>query len=167
MGDFVQNSAVKTSIRTLASPIEDVATFVSIVNAVVTNNPFGCVEYLTAGVTHAPVEKTKETYVVKINFQNNDAKVVGTNSEKFNSVAGFNAGASALLADTALATAHGGIPARDSDTETYSATLKCHDPSGEIYQLTFSRDKVSLTSYEDDAIRTKVETWADTVPELA
>jgi len=58
-------------------------------------------------------------------------------------------------------------PARDSDTETYSATLKCHDPNGEIYQITLSRDKVNLTSYEDDAIRTKVETWADTVPELA
>ena len=167
MGDFIQNTAVKTATRTLAQPIEDVATFTSIVNAVISNNPFACVSYISGGVTHAPVEKTKEAYVVKINFQDNEAKVVGSNSEKFNTVAGFNAGASALLADTALATAHGGIPARDSDTETYSATLKCHDPNGEIYQITLSRDKVNLTSYEDDAIRTKVETWADTVPELA
>lgn len=167
MGDFIQNSAVKTSVRVLANPIEDVTTFTAIVNAVITNNPFACVSYISAGVTHAPVEKTKEAYVVKINFQNNEAKIVGTNSEKFNTVAGFNAGASALLADTALATAHGGIPARDSDTETYSATMKCHDPNGEVYLITLSRDKVNLTSYEDDAIRTKVETWADSVPELA
>jgi len=167
MGDFIQNTAVKSATRTLAQPIEDVATFTSIVNAVIATNPFACVSYISGGVTHAPVEKTKEAYVVKINFQDNEAKVVGSNSEKFNTVAGFNAGASALLADTALATAHGGIPARDSATETYSATLKCHDPNGEIYQITLSRDKVNLTSYEDDAIRTKVETWADTVPELA
>ena len=28
-------------------------------------------------------------------------------------------------------------------------------------------DQLTLTSYEDDAIRTKVETWADSVPALA
>jgi hypothetical protein len=33
--------------------------------------------------------------------------------------------------------------------------------------VTLSRDRVNLTSYADDAIRTKVETWADTVAELA
>jgi hypothetical protein len=167
MGDFVQSSAVKTSVRTLAAPIPNVAAFTAIVNAVVSTNPFACVSYMSAGETHAPVEKTKESYVAKIVYQNTDAKVVGTNAGKFNTVAGFNAGAAALLADTALATAYGGTPARDSDTETYSATVKCHDPNGEIYMITFTRDKIGLTSYEDDAIRTKVETWADTVPELA
>ncbi len=39
--------------------------------------------------------------------------------------------------------------------------------TGSCYDLTFTRSKVSLTSYEDDAIRAKVETWADTVPALA
>jgi hypothetical protein len=33
--------------------------------------------------------------------------------------------------------------------------------------VTFSRTRVNITSYSDDAIRTKVETWADTVPALA
>jgi hypothetical protein len=33
--------------------------------------------------------------------------------------------------------------------------------------VTFSRTRVSLTSYSDDGIRTKVETWADTIPALA
>jgi hypothetical protein len=33
--------------------------------------------------------------------------------------------------------------------------------------LNFSRDRVSLTSYSDEAIRTAVETWADTVAALA
>ena len=82
-------------------------------------------------------------------------------------MAGFNAGATALLSNAALTAAHGGTPARDSDNESFSATLKCHDPNGELYMLTFSRSQVSLTSYSDDAIRTKVETWADSVPELA
>ena len=167
MGDFIQNSAVKTSVRTLASPIEDVATFANIVSTVVSTNPFACASYISAGVTHAPVEKTREAYTVRIVFQDTDAKIVGTSTDRFDTVAGFNAGASALLTNTALATAHRGSPARDSDAETYSATIKCHDPNGEIYLVTFTRDRVTVTSYEDDAILAKVETWADTVPELA
>ena len=167
MADFVHKTTVKTAVRTLAAPIADVAAFNTIVQSVITSNPFACVAYVSAGVSHAPVEKTKETYVAKIIYQDSDAKVIGNESGKFNTMAGFNAGATALLANADLTAAHGGTPARDSDNETYSATLKCHDPNGELYMLTFSRTQVSLTSYSDDAIRTKVETWADTVAALA
>jgi len=167
MGDFIQNTAVKTAVRTLANPIVDVATFNTLVESVISTNPFGCVSYMTAGTTHAPVEKTKESYTAKIVYQDTDAKVVGNESGKFSTVAGFNAGAAALLADTVLTAAHGGTAARDTDTETYSATLKCSDPNGEIYMITFGRERISITSYEDDAIKTKVETWADSVAALA
>ena len=167
MGDFIQSSAVKSAVRTLATPIEDVTTFANIVNGVIASNPFGCVSYISAGVTHAPVEKTRESYVAKIIYQDNDAKTVGSLSDKYNTVAGFNAGAAALLASAPLTAAHGGMPARDSDSETYSATLKCSDPNGEIYNITIGRERISLTSYEDDAIRAKVETWADSIPALA
>jgi hypothetical protein len=167
MADFIQKTNVKTAMRTLAAPIADVAAFNTIVQSVITGNPFGCVAYATAGVTHQPVEKSKENYVAKIVYLDANAKSVGTNSGKFNSIAGFNAGAAALLASAPLTAAYAGSPARDSERETYSATLKCRDPNGEIYQITFSRDRVSLSSYSDDAIRTKVETWADTVAALA
>ena len=167
MADFVQKTTVKTAVRALASPIADAAAFNTIVQSVITDNPFACTAYETAGVNHQPVEKTKENYVVKIVYQDSDAKTVGNQSDKFNTIAGFNAGATALLADADLTTAHGGTPVRDSANETYSATLKCHDANGEIYLVTFGRNSVSLTSYSDDAIRTKVETWADTVAALA
>ena len=167
MADFVQKTTVKTAVRTLANPIADVAAFNTIVQSVLTGNPFGCVAYAVAGVTHPGVEKSKETYVAKILYQDADAKTVGNDSGKFNSVAGFTAGAAALLASAALTTAHTGTPARDTGNETYSATIKCRDPNGELYNITFGRQSVSLTSYSDDNIRTKVETWADTVPALA
>jgi len=167
MADFVQKTTVKTAVRTLANPIEDVAAFNTIVASVLANNPFGCVAYMTAGVNHPGVEKTKENYVAKILYQDNNAKTVGSESGRFNSIAGFNAGATALLGSAALTAAHNGTPARDSENETFSATVKCHDPNGELYNVTFGRDSVSLTSYSDDGIRTKVETWADTIPALA
>lgn len=167
MADFVQKTTVKTAVRMLAGPIADAAAFDTIVQSVIATNPFGCVSYMTAGVSHAPVEKSREAYVAKIVYLDADARTVGSESGKFPTIAGFNAGAAALLASAPLTTAHGGTPVRDPGNETYSATLKCHDPNGELYMLTFSRDRVSLTSYSDDAIRTKVETWADTVPALA
>ena len=167
MADFVQKTNVKTAVRELATPIADVSTFDSIVQSVITGNPFGCVTYTEGGVSHQPVEKTKEAYVAKVVYQDGMAKSVGTFSGRFNSIAGFNAGAAAVLADTDLTAAYGGTPVRDPGSDTYSATLRCRDANGELYFVTFSRSRVSLTSYSDDAIRTAVETWADTVAALA
>ena len=167
MVDFVQKTTIKTAVRELASPIADVATFNTIVESVLTGNPFACVAYMTADTSHPGVEKTRENYVVKVVYQDNEANTVGNDSGRFNTIAGFNAGATAILANAALTAAHGGSPYRDTDSETYSATFKCHDANGEIYMITFSRDRISLTSYSDDSIRTTVETWADTVTALA
>jgi hypothetical protein len=167
MADFVEKTVTKTAVRELATPIADVSAFNTIVEAVITGNPFGCVAYTEAGITHQPVEKTKENYVAKVVYQDTLAKSVGTESGKYTTIAGFNAGAAAILADTALTAAHTGTAVRDPASETYSATLKCRDPNGELYMVTISRDRVNLTSYSDDGIRTKVETWADSVPALA
>ena len=167
MADFVQSANVKSATRTLAEPIADIAAFNTIVQSVITTNPFACVEYMTAGESHPPVEKTKEAYTAKFVYQDSDAKSVGTGTHKFNTLAGFNAGVAALLAAAAISTAHGGTVAHDTDQDAFSATLKCHDPNGELYLVNFSRDRVTITSYEDDAIQTKVETWADTVAALA
>ncbi|MCK9592268.1 MAG: hypothetical protein M0Q91_09715 [Methanoregula sp.] len=60
MADFVQRSTVKSAVRQLANPIADVAAFNMIVQSVITGNPFACTAYESAGVNHAPVEKTKE-----------------------------------------------------------------------------------------------------------
>jgi 23S rRNA U2552 (ribose-2'-O)-methylase RlmE/FtsJ len=167
MADFVQSANVKSAVRKLAEPIVDVATFNTIVQSVITTNPFECVAYMTAGESHPPVEMTKEAYTAKLVYQDTNAKTVGTGSHKFDTLAKFNAGVTALLAAAAVSTAHGGTVVRDADKEMFSATLKCHDANGEIYTVNFSRDQITITSYEDDAIRTNVETWADTVAALA
>jgi hypothetical protein len=167
MADFVQSADVKSAVRKLEEPIADVAAFNTLVQSVITSNPFGCVAYMTAGQSLPPVEKTKEGYTARIVYTDADAKTVGTGSERFDSIAHFNAGITAILADAALATAHGGSVSRDFAKETYAATVRCHDPNGELFTVNFSRDQVTLTSYEDDGIRVKVEAWADSVPALA
>jgi len=138
-----------------------------IISLLIPTNPFACVAYMTAGENHPAVEKTKESYTAKFFYQNDDAKSVGTTAEKYNSIAGYNAGITAVLAATANITAHTGTIVHDSENDAFSANLKCHDANGEIYNVIFSRDQVTGSSYEDDAIRTKVEIWADTVAALA
>jgi len=168
MADFVQSNETKNAVRNLAAPISDVTTFDGIVQSVITTNPFGCVAYMTAGTNHPGVEKSREAYTARFVYQDPaTAGTAGIGSHRFNSIAGFNAGATALLAAAGVTAAHAGTPLHDAENDSFSVTLKCHDPNGELYNVTFSRDRVTVQSYSDDAILTKVETWADTKPQLA
>ena len=157
MADFVQTSQTKSAVRELASPIANVSAFNLIVQSVITDNPFACVAYMTAGETHDPVEKTRENYTAKMVYEDVDAVTIGTGSHRFNTIAGFNAGVTALLAAADVTTAHGGSALHDAENDTFSATIRCHDANGELYNLTFSRDRVTLNSYADEAIRESVE----------
>ena len=166
MADFTQNSNVKSAVRNLANPIADVAAFDAIIQSVILNNPFGCVSYMSSGVNHPPVEKSRESYTAKFVYQDTEAKKVGSGSETYDSITGLNAGIPAVLANATNIAAHNGTILHDPENDTFSATLKCHDPNGELYFVTFSRKRVTLSSFSDDAIRTVIETWADGVPAL-
>lgn len=167
MADYVQKTNIKSASRKLSEPIADIDAFNTIVQSIITGNPFGCISYMSGGTNHPPVEKSKENYTAKFVYQDNDAKGVGTGSESYNSVTGFKAGIAAIIADTANIAAHGGTPVHASQNDTFSATLKCHDPNGEMYFVNLTRSQVTISSYEDDAIRTKIETWSDGVTALA
>ena len=86
---------------------------------------------------------------------------MGTSTAKASTVEGYAAAA------TALATAIGGTAIENTEAEGYSIQLKCHDANGEDYTVTFTRKAISISSYEDAAIVTRVDTWADTKPALA
>jgi len=166
MADFVQSNETKNAVRELAAPISDIATLDGIVAQVIATNPFGCVAYMTAGTNHPGVEKTREAYTARFIYQDEVAGSAGIASHRFNSIAGYNAGITAVMAAAALNTAHDGTPLHDSENDSYSVTLKCHDGNGELYNVVFGRDRVSVQSYSDNAVLAKVETWADTVPAL-
>ena len=167
MADFIQKSDVRRSVRTLATPIADLATLNTLVQGVIDTNAFQCVDYTKAGATVPGVSRGTESHTVKVVYEDGNAKNVGNVSAKARNVAGFNAAAAAILADTALATAIGGTAVRDTENESYSIPLKCHDANGEDYVVTFTRKTITISSYEDAAIVTRVNTWANTKPALA
>ena len=164
--DLVQDSEGKVMIRELANPISDEVEFSLIIRSVITNNPFVCTAYMADGQNHTPVEKVKELYIARIEYVDANGTYVGSNEDTYYSFDGFNAGIEAIMANNRLSIAHGGIAMHDSDHDTYYATLQCHDPNGEIYFVTLSRDEIVLAAYSDEAIRTKVEKWANSVPSL-
>jgi hypothetical protein len=83
---------------------------------------------------------------------------VGYVTARAESIAGFNAAKTAILADTDLATAISGDSVNPDEDERYSVTLRCHDANGEVYYVAFSRTQVTVSSYSDDAILARVET---------
>jgi len=169
MADFVQKTVNKTAVRDLAVPIATVTSFNNLIESVIDDNPFGCVGYTGSdGQPVAAVVRNREHYTAKVNFLDGEGKRVGNVSLQSPTIAAFEANAAEVLNNAALATAMGATDAlRNGPGETYYAQLKCHDTSGDDYYVTFTKKTVRISSGEDDAIRTAVETWADGVPALA
>jgi hypothetical protein len=167
MADFVPTTVNRTAVRDLAVPIADVTSFNNLVQAVIDDNPFGCVGYTGAdGQPVAAVVRNREHYTAKVNFLDGEGKRVGTVSIQSPTIAAFDTNATAVMANATLAAAMGGEAVRNLPAETYYAQLRCHDPSGDDYYVTFTRKAVRISSYQDEAIRGTVEAWADTVGTL-
>jgi hypothetical protein len=169
MGDFTQKSVVKSAMRKLASPIADYATFSSLIQDVLDNNPWGCTAYESAGASKPAIEKSKEAYAATIVYENTEAKTVGSIPIRGPSMAAVNTAVTQITGTAAITTGMGtGVSAsRDTSEDSFSCTLKAHANNGELYSVSFKRDSVTLSSYEDDSIRAGLETWADTVAILA
>jgi hypothetical protein len=168
MADFVPTTITRSALRDLTTPIADVSEFDSLIEMVIADNPFECIGYTRRdGVAVAPVVRNREHYTGKVNFiDENTGKRLGTVSIQSPSIAAFDANIAAVMASTPLATAMGGVAERNFGGESYYCQLRCHDPSGDDYYVTFTRKTVRISSYQDEAIKTAVETWADAVPAL-
>jgi hypothetical protein len=166
MGDFVSQGAVKTAVRELSAPIADAATFNTLVDGVVSTNPWTCTSYESGGVTIDPVVNGTQAYVGRITYENTEAKIVGYINIRAPTTAALASIISSITGVAGIATQMGGTGSHDSSEDTFSRTLKCHKGT-ELFTVTFKRDRVTIGSYEDNAIMSGIETWADTKTELA
>jgi hypothetical protein len=168
MADFVQKADVKRSVRTLTTPIADVATLNTLVQGVIDTNAFSCVNHTVAGVTQPGISRSTQSFGIRVVYENpTTLKNMGIATARASTVAGYSAAAAALVGNAALATAIGGDPVQDTEGEGYSISLSCHDANGEDYTVTFTRKTITVSSYEDNAIVGLVNTWANTKPALA
>ncbi|MBP2134094.1 hypothetical protein J2128_002060 [Methanomicrobium sp. W14] len=167
MTDFIETGSSKSAVRNLEKPVEDIASFDAMISRIVSENPFECTDYSYGGEDFLGITRNREYYTAKINFEDDNAKVTGSVSVKAPSVNSFGSAAEKIVSDTELAGTIGADPVRDSSKDAYYCQLKCHDANGETYYVTFTRSKVRVSSYEDDAIMARIENWADTVDILS
>ena len=167
MKQFRQRAGTKSAVSRLKNPFPDILAFDGIVRSLILNNPLGCKSYQTVKRNHPPVEVVREMYTAKFVYLNAAGKQIGHGLDMYDSVEGYETGIAAVISNMANIASHRGkvkhIPAADH----FSVLLKCHDPDGEFYFLSIARDRVTLSSYNDDGIRKRVEKWTDGVPALA
>lgn len=166
MPDFRPRPNTKKSFRTLKTPVADIATFSAIIRSLLYTNPLGCTSYHSHLRAHPPIQKVREMYTAKFEYRNEKGKRVGTTIEMYDSVEGYETGIASVIANMANREAHRGKVKHLPAADLFSVMMKCHDPGNELYYLNIARDRMTLTSYTDDAIRKKVENWVESVPEL-
>jgi hypothetical protein len=156
-----------SSVHRLKRAVPDITTFDEIIRSLILKNPLGCISHWVALKHHPPIEIVREMYTAKFVYKDTAGKRIGSGSEVYNSVDGYTAGISAVISNMANRAAHGGKVWHIPDADLFSVTLKCQDPGGELYYLSIARDRVTISSYSDNAIRNRVGQWTDSVPALA
>jgi hypothetical protein len=106
-------------------------------------------------------------YTAKFVYIDPKGKRIGSGSEVYDSVEGYQTGIAAVISNMANIASHRGKVRHITEADLFSVTLKCHDPNDEIYFLSLARDRLTLSSYNDDEIRKQVGRWIDNVPALA
>jgi hypothetical protein len=167
MAHFNQVPGTKSAFRRLKNPFPDVKAFNAVVQSFILKNPLGCTSYRSARKHHPPIERVREMYTAKFGYENTKGKHVGIGLDRYDSVEGYQLGIASVICNMANIAAHRGKVRHMPDADLFSVTLKCHDPDGELYFLSIARDRVTLSSYNEDSIRKRVERWAEGVPALA
>jgi hypothetical protein len=166
MAIFNQKTGTKSAVRYLKNPFADITEFDALVQSIIQKNPLGCTSYMRAKKNHPPVIKVREMYTAKFVYKNAKGKLIGHGLDMYNSIEGYENGIAAVISNMANIAAHGGkvrhIPAAD----LFAVTLKCHDSIGGMYFLSIARDRMTLSSCSDEAIRRRVERWVEGVPAL-
>jgi hypothetical protein len=166
MPDFRARPGTKRAYRRLKIPIADITVFDELIQSLIHTNPLGCTPYYARQKYHPPVEKLREMYTAKFDYRNGTQKRIGTSIDMYDSVEGYETGIAAVISNMANIASHRGKVLHLKKADLFSVMLRCHDPDDEVFFLHIARDRISISSYTDDAIRKKVEAWTDTVPAL-
>jgi hypothetical protein len=166
MADFIPTTISKNAVRVLRTPLASLSAFTTIVNGVVSGNPWGCIPYTRAGMNMPPVEITRQVYSGKVIYQDVMGKTIGTITVSAPSQSGFTSAIADVVGNSTLEGLMGGIAVHDPIADNFSNTVRCCAADGDLFNVTFTRKQVRVASYNDDGVLATLETWADGVPAL-
>jgi len=151
----------KSAFCILDKPFADIFSFQAVVQDLILRNPLGCTSYRTVKKHHPPVMKVRERYTAKFVYEDPAKKQIGSSSEVYNSVEGYEDGIHAVLSNMANIAAHRGRARHIPASDHFSVILKCHDAGGELYFLSLARDRITVASFNDEEIRKSVARWTE------
>jgi hypothetical protein len=163
---FTPKPGTRSAVHILKKPFADIAAFDTVVQMLVLKNPLGCTSYWRVKKHHPPVAIVRERYTAKFVYENAKKKQIGSSSEVYDSIEGYQDGIHAVISNMANVAAHRGKARHIPGADYFSVILKCHDQEGELYFLSLARDRITVASYTDDAIRGKIGKWTDGIPAL-
>jgi len=166
MAVFREKTGTKSAVLYPKTPFPDIRAFSVFVRDIILKNPFGCTSHMTGRKNHPPVEKIREMYTAKFVYLDKNRVQVGSGSEIYHTLDGYEDGIAAAVSNTANALAHGGKAKHTPDTDLFAVTLQCHDLDGTLWFMSVARDRVTISAYKDDAVKKRVGEWAKTVPAL-
>ena len=166
MADFLETAVTKSAIRTLRNRYPNIAGLKTLVDGVISSNPWACIPYTKSGATYAAVNITKETYTGIVNYQDAMGKVVGKVTVVAPNLTGFDSAVANILGNTTLETLMGGDAIHNALLDRASIAVQGCWADGDVFNVTFTRDVVRISAYSDDAIVAALETWADAIPAL-
>ncbi|MFA5331598.1 MAG: hypothetical protein WC342_04390 [Methanoregula sp.] len=166
MAEFKPKPGTRSAYHLLKRPIADIGEFERITRSFLLTNPLGCTSYRSARKNHPPVEKVREMYTAKFVYLNAKKKRIGAAIDMYDSVEGYETGIAAVISNVANNLSHRGTVKHRPDDDLFSVAIRCHDPNGEVYAVSIARNRITVSSYADDAIRKKVEAWVGTMPGL-
>lgn len=166
MAAFRKKYEKRSAVLYLKTPFPDIGAFSAFVKDIVLKNPFGCISYMTGRKNHPPVEKIREMYTAKFVYVDAGHRQVGSGSDIYRSLEGYEDGIAAVVSNTANALAHGGKARHLPASDLFAVTLQCHDPDDTLWFLSVARDRVTITGYKDDEVKKRVDAWARDIPAL-
>lgn len=166
MTQFRRKAGSKSAYRTLRTPISSCAAFAALVRSLIRENPLGCLPYRTEGGSYPAIRIVREMYTARFLYLAPEGKRVGSGSEVYNSEEGYETGIAAVISNMANIASHRGKVKHCAASDRYAVLLRCHDAGSELYFISMARDRLTVSSYIDDEILRKVESWADSVPAL-
>ena len=168
MTHFRQKPGKNSVTLKLEHPFPDIAAFAGVVQALHSKNPLGCTSYYLRRRNFQPIIPVRERYTAKFVYLDGNGKQVGTSSEVYDSVGGYETGIASMISNLANIGSHRGRLVHIKDADLFSVTLKCHDESGEFWFISLARDRITVSSYTDGTIPERLKAWwLDSVPELA
>jgi len=148
MADFIQTAQTKTAVRTLATPLTNLAAFSALVESVIDDNPWGCEDYVQQGITVDGVTQSRSNYSAKIDCTDpGTGKSIGYINVKAQTPSGLVGAKATIIADADLATDLGGILSNDSSDDKFQAALKCKDPHIHYFRIRSHRHHDRLYRY--------------------